>query len=115
MDSGHPIGHFLGVMMTEHTQLNIKKQRKRNQIKIYAKIVRSILLPIGAKHSPSESPLGGNIGKPGGPTLCGPGPPLDRFGAKHSPSDSTLGVNIGKPWGPPLCVAWTPLDRFFSH
>ena len=33
----------------------------------------------GAKHSPSESPLGGNIGKPGGPPVCVAWTPLDRF------------------------------------
>ena len=38
MDSGHPIGHFLGVIMTENTKMNMKKPRKRNQTKIYAKI-----------------------------------------------------------------------------
>ena len=33
----------------------------------------------GAKHSPSELPLGGNIGKPGGPPLCMAWTPLDLF------------------------------------
>ena len=33
----------------------------------------------GAKHSPSESLLGGNIGKPGGPPVCVARTPLDRF------------------------------------
>ena len=36
--AGHPIGHFLGVIMTENTKMNMKKPRKRNQTKIYAKI-----------------------------------------------------------------------------
>ena len=35
--------------------------------------------PHGVKHSPSDSPLGGNIGKPGGPPLCMAWTPLDRF------------------------------------
>ena len=33
----------------------------------------------GAKHSPSESALGGNNGKPGGPPLCVAWTPLDRL------------------------------------
>ena len=38
MVAGHHIGHFLGVMMTENTKTNMKKPRKRNHTKIYAKI-----------------------------------------------------------------------------